>query len=173
MRKIIYISIMAALLCICAWLTVPFAVPFTMQTFGVFCALLLLGGRRGTAAIGLYIMLGAVGLPVFSGFQGGIGHLLGPTGGYVLGFLLTGIVFWLTEKVSGKRFHPWLSLVIGLAVCYAAGTLWFSAVYARQGRTADMLSVLTMCVFPYILPDLGKMALAVYISSRIKPRLHI
>jgi len=167
-RKMIYIGVMAALLCVCAWLTVPFAVPFTMQTFGVFCTLLLLGGRDGTIAIGLYILLGAAGLPVFSGFQGGIGHLLGPTGGYVLGFLLMGGVYWLTERVSVKRFRPWLRLAIGLALCYAAGTVWFAAVYARQGKAADLLSILTVCVFPYILPDAAKMALALYVGKRLK-----
>ena len=80
-RKLAYTALMAVVLCICSWITVPFAVPFTMQTFAVFCSLLLLGGKLGTLSIGVYILLGMVGLPVFSGFRGGIGHIIGPTGG--------------------------------------------------------------------------------------------
>jgi biotin transport system substrate-specific component len=89
------VALGAVLIIICSWLTVPFAVPFTMQTFAVYCALLLLGGRRGLLAVLLYILLGAFGLPVFSGFRGGIGALLGPTGGYILGFLLCALLFRL------------------------------------------------------------------------------
>ncbi len=80
-RNAALIAMMAVILCVCSWLTVPFTVPFTMQTFAVYCAFLILGGKRGLLAIGLYILLGLVGLPVFSGFRGGPGHLLGLTGG--------------------------------------------------------------------------------------------
>lgn len=86
-RDMAYISISAALIALCAWLSVPAAIPFTMQTFAVFAAAGTLGARRGAAALGLYILLGALGLPVFSGFQGGVGALLGATGGYIVGFL--------------------------------------------------------------------------------------
>ena len=75
-RDMAYISISAALIALCAWLSVPAAIPFTMQTFAVFAAAGTLGARRGAAALGLYILLGALGLPVFSGFQGGVGALL-------------------------------------------------------------------------------------------------
>ena len=90
-RDMAYIALMAVVIALCSWISVPAAVPFTMQTFAVFCALLLLGGRRGTFAVALYILLGAFGLPVFSGFRGGIGALLGPTGGYIVGFLLCAV----------------------------------------------------------------------------------
>ena len=92
-RDMAYIALMAVLLAVCSWISVPAPVPFTLQTFGVFCALGLLGGRRGSTAVLLYILLGAVGLPVFSGFQGGLGKLLGPTGGYILGFLLSALLY--------------------------------------------------------------------------------
>ena len=75
------IGMMTALMAVCAWITVPFTIPFTLQTFGVFVTLRLLEGRRGTFAIALYILLGAVGVPVFSGFGAGGGVLAGPTGG--------------------------------------------------------------------------------------------
>ena len=83
-----YIALMAALIALCAWISVPLGpVPFTMQTFGIFAALGLLGGRRGTLAFLIYLLLGIVGLPVFSGFSAGAGVLFGATGGYLLGYL--------------------------------------------------------------------------------------
>ena len=88
-----YMAVCAALIAICAWITVPAAVPFTLQTFAIFFVLSLLGGKRGTIAILVYILLGAVGLPVFSGFNGGLGALLGTTGGYIFGFLFIGLIF--------------------------------------------------------------------------------
>ena len=82
-KDMAYIALMAVLISVCSWLSVPAAIPFTMQTYAVFTALLLLGGRRGSIAVAVYIALGAVGLPVFSGFAGGIGKLMGPSGGYI------------------------------------------------------------------------------------------
>ena len=82
-----FTALTAAIIAVCAWITVPGPVPFTMQTFGVFLALRLLGGKRGSISVALYILLGAAGLPVFSGFKAGIGVLIGPTGGYILGFI--------------------------------------------------------------------------------------
>ena len=112
-----YIALMAALIALCAWISVPLGpVPFTMQTFGIFAALGLLGGRRGTLAFLSYLLLGIVGLPVFSGFSAGAGVLFGATGGYLLG-------------------------------------------------------ALTLCVFPYVLPDLGKIFLALVLVSRVKKHL--
>ena len=75
-KDLVYIALAAVLICVCSWISIPMAVPFILQTFAVFCVLELLGGRRGTIAVCVYILLGAVGLPVFSGFTGGIGKLL-------------------------------------------------------------------------------------------------
>ena len=90
---LVYISIGAALIAICSWISIPTAVPFTLQTFAVFFVLLLLGGERGTIATLIYILLGAIGVPVFAGFSGGIGILFGSTGGYIIGFLFTGLIY--------------------------------------------------------------------------------
>ena len=89
-RDMAFIAAMSAVIAVCAWITIPLAVPFTLQIFGVFMALRLLGGKKGTLSILVYIALGAVGLPVFSGFQGGIGVLAGPTGGDIAGVPLMG-----------------------------------------------------------------------------------
>lgn len=159
------ISIMSVIIAICAWLTIPYAVPFTMQTFGVFFALLFLDGKKGTASIALYLLLGALGLPVFSGFSGGFGHLFGATGGYMLGFLLTGLIYIICERLFEKSFKTSvLSLILGLFVCYIFGTLWFS-IYKEN---ISFLSAVLICVAPFIIPDLLKLTLAVMVVKKIK-----
>lgn len=174
-RNAAYIAMMAVILCVCSWLTIPFTVPFTMQTFAVYCALLLLGGRRGLLAIGLYILLGLVGLPVFSGFRGGPGHLLGLTGGYIIGFLFTGLGYLLVEsKLRSLGFLPRIVLLaLDLLPCYLVGTLWFTAVSRLHGSEIGFFSALGLCVVPYILPDLLKVVLAERICARVGKHLKI
>ncbi|MCR4771852.1 MAG: biotin transporter BioY [Oscillospiraceae bacterium] len=169
-RDIAYTAAAAALMTVCSWLTVPYTVPFTMQTFAVSCSLVMLGGRKGTAAILLHILMGMAGLPVFSGFRGGVGHLLGPTGGYILGFVLSGLCWTVFEKkLPGKKAAAkYAVLLLGLVLCYLAGTLWFTAVYARRGSAAGFVSALSVCVAPYVLPDLAKLALALYVGERVR-----
>ena len=92
-RNMVLSALFAALLCICAWISLPLgALTFTLQTFAIFLALLTLGGKWGSVSILVYIFLGAMGLPVFSGFQGGLGALFGPTGGCIFGFMLTALL---------------------------------------------------------------------------------
>ena len=172
MKRITRIAMAAVLVCVCSWMTVPFTVPFTMQTFAVFCALQLLGWKDGTAAVALYLLLGAAGLPVFSGFGAGVGHLLGPTGGYMLGFLLMGAVYAPFEHLIEKdRRWVWPALALGLLACYLAGTLRFVQVMGAKGSSFTFLSALGVCVFPYVLPDLAKMALSVFVCRRVKKAL--
>lgn len=166
----VYIAISAALIAICSWISIPTAVPFTLQTFAVFFVLLLLGGERGTIATLVYVLLGAVGVPVFAGFSGGIGILLGSTGGYIIGFLFVGLIYILFEKFFKKNIvMKIIALVLGLAVCYAFGTAWFMHVYIKSSGEVGLLTVLGWCVFPFIIPDLIKMALAVVVAKRIEP----
>ncbi len=166
----VYIAISAALIAICSWISIPTAVPFTLQTFAVFFVLLLLGGERGTIATLVYVLLGAVGVPVFAGFSGGIGILLGSTGGYIIGFLFVGLIYILFEKFFKKNIvMKIVALVLGLAVCYAFGTAWFMHVYIKSSGEVGLLTVLGWCVFPFIIPDLIKMALAVIVAKRIEP----
>ena len=175
-----YMAICAALTAICSWISIPATVPFTLQTFAVFSVLWLLGGKRGTVSVCIYILLGAVGIPVFSGFKGGIGVLLGTTGGYIVGFIFMGLIYWLMESLLGEKptflgEKPTLriaALIIGLVVCYAFGTAWFLFVYARTSGAIGLGTALSWCVFPFILPDLAKMALAVMLSERVKKYLH-
>ncbi len=166
---LVYIAFGAALIAVCSWISIPTAVPFTLQTFAVFFVLLFLGGERGTIATLVYVLLGAVGVPVFAGFSGGIGVLFGNTGGYIIGFLLTGLIYWLFEKFFGKKqVVKVVSLVLGLIVCYAFGTAWFMYVYMKGSTDVGLFAVLGWCVFPFIIPDILKMILAVIVAKRIK-----
>lgn len=171
-RQLAATALMAALLALCAWLTIPTVVPFTMQTFGIFLAVGLLGGKLGSLAVGVYLLLGIVGLPVFSGFSGGIGTLAGVTGGYLLGFLLIALVMWLAERLFGTGTVVFvLSGLVGLAVCYAFGTAWFLVLYTRSTGPIGLWSVLWSCVLPFVIPDLCKLALALVLRRRLRRAL--
>ena len=95
-----YIAIFAVLIAICSWISIPMTVPFTLQTFGVFMAVGVLGGKRGSLAVLVYILLGAIGVPVFAGFSGGLGILLNNTGGYIIGFLFSFLTDFLNSIYS-------------------------------------------------------------------------
>ena len=164
------IAVCAAVMAVCSWISIPAAVPFTMQTFGVFLAVGLLGGRNGTLAVLIYLLLGATGLPVFSGFTGGIGHLFGVTGGYIIGFVFSALVMWLMESLMGRSFKTLIiSMIAGLIVCYAFGTAWFIVVYTRDTGSIGVMAALTWCVFPYIIPDVLKIVLAAGLTRRLRP----
>lgn len=163
------IALFAALIIICSWISIPSTVPFTMQTFAVFLTLGLLGGKRGTMAVLVYVLLGVVGLPVFSGFKGGIGVLLGSTGGYILGFILSGLIMWFTDRFLPRRpYILAISIVLGLLVCYLFGTLWFMVVYARTTGAVALGTVLSWCVIPFIIPDIIKLSAAFALSSQLR-----
>ena len=164
-----YIAVFSVLIAVCAWISIPLAVPFTLQIFGIFAALGILGGRRGTYTVAVYLLLGMAGLPVFSGFQGGLGTLLGTTGGYILGFFCLALVYWLITARFGTSLPVMiLAMVLGLVVCYAFGTAWFLTLYARTTGPIGVITALGWCVFPFILPDLAKLGLALLISQRVK-----
>ena len=149
----------SALLAVCAWISIPLGdVAVTLQTFGVALALLLLGGKWGSLSIGIYLLIGAVGLPVFSGFRGGIGALAGVTGGFLWGFLASGLVYWALE-----RFGRLPAILAGLAVCYGCGCFWF---YLYSG--GGLALILLRCVVPFLIPDAIKLWLAFSLSKRLQ-----
>ena len=166
---IAYVAMGVALITVCAFITVPMAVPFTLQTFAVFATLLILGGYRGTVATVVYVLMGAIGLPVFAGFSGGLAIILGNTGGYILGFIFIGLIYATSIRLFGKKIYVELpALLTGLVVCYAFGTAWFMYVYMRNTGTVGVVTVLSWCVFPFVIPDLLKMALAFAVSRRVR-----
>lgn len=165
------VGICAALLTVCSWISIPALgpfVPFTLQTFAVFLIAGLFSLKVGMLSVVVYIALGAVGLPVFSGFKSGLAAVTGPTGGYIVGFLFAALIVWLFKRIKpGSVLFLVLGMVAGLAVCYAFGTVWFYIVYAKTGEAMGIARILSLCVFPFLIPDGVKMALAVLLVNRL------
>ncbi len=169
-----HMALGTVLIAVCSWISIPTSVPFTMQTFAVFFVLSALGGKRGTTSIIAYILLGVAGVPVFAQFTSGIGILLGNTGGYIAGFIFTGLIYWMITEFSGKKLRTEIfALVTGLIVLYAFGTAWFMIVYARTSAPAGLATVLSWCVIPFVIPDLIKLGLALTLSRRLSPVLRL
>ncbi|MBR5441776.1 MAG: biotin transporter BioY [Clostridia bacterium] len=169
LKNAVLISLFTAILAVCSIITIPSPVPFTLQALGIFCALTVLGGRNGTATILLYSVLGLVGVPVFSGLSAGPGHLLGATGGYIIGFILCALVYWLVTSL----FHNTTKAVIGgltagLLTCYATGTLWYALVYLGEISESSLSSAIIACVVPFVIPDIIKLIVAVLISRKLQ-----
>lgn len=158
------VSLCAALMCVCSWIQFPSAVPFTLQTFAVFFIALTFGTKKAFTSTVIYILLGAVGLPVFSGFQGGVGALLGATGGFVLGFIPSVIAVSLLARKFAKSFlTSAVCCLPGLVICYASGLLWYVFVYGG----GNLKSAFFVCVLPFIVPDVLKIILASTVSQRV------
>lgn len=170
-KDIAYIGVFVALMAICSWITIPSptGIDFTLQTLAIFLAVGVLGGKRGFIAVAAYLLLGLVGAPVFSGFSGGVGALLTPSGGYLVGFLFTALLMWVMEKLLGQKvLILGLSMVLGLLVCYAFGTAWFVIAYPMGGEAVGLWTALGWCVFPYLPFDAAKIALALALSSQLR-----
>ena len=140
-RKLIYAALMTGIIVICSWISIPSVVPFTLQTFAVFCALGFLGWGCGGLAIAAYILL------------------------------LSAALYGLVKKLLGKaRFSDFFAMLTGLVGCYAFGTVWFVQVYS--GGDMSYLSALSICVLPFIIPDLVKIFIACRLVKRIKPHIY-
>ena len=169
LRDISLIALFAAVIAVCSWISIPLTVPLTMQTFAVFLCGLMLGPGRALLAVIVYMLLGAVGLPVFANFNAGFGVLLGTTGGYIIGFIFTALL----SGIAGSRFSESLPkqillMVLGLLLCYVFGTAWFLVVYTSRTGPVGIVTALAWCVFPYIIPDLVKMSLAIIVKRRFR-----
>ena len=172
-REMAYAGMGAALITLCSWLSIPMTVPVTLQTFAVCLVTALFGLKLGLVTVAAWLLLGAVGAPVFSGFRGGVGALLGVTGGYLVGFLFTALAVGLGRKKFGKSTAVLvLSMAVGILLCYAFGTAWFVAVYNRGSGRMGVLSALSLCVFPYLLPDGIKIAMAALLTKRLEPLMN-
>lgn len=169
-KDIVLISLFSAIIVVCSFITIPAAIPFTLQTFAVFLCLNILGAKKGIISILIYIFLGVVGLPVFSNFNGGIGALLNVTGGYIVGFIFSALIFWVITSVFNKKSRKIINLIasfMGLIVCYIFGTLWYILLFIKNGEAINFISAFTICVLPFIIPDILKIVLSVVISEKI------
>lgn len=170
-RDIVYMSVFTAMISICSWISIPASIPFTLQTMGVFTTVGLLGGKRGTLTVLTYILLGAIGIPVFAGLTGGVSVLLGTTGGYIIGFLLSALLMWGIEAIMGRnQIVLAFSMIAGLIVCYVFGTAWFMLIYTQHSGVIGLSTVLGLCVIPFIIPDLIKIGVALFLINRLKKR---
>ena len=165
------VALFSAIIVICSLITIPSVIPFTLQTFAVFLCLNILGAKKGIISILIYILLGVVGLPVFSGFNGGIGALLNITGGYIIGFVFSVLIFGVVTSVLNKKPRKIIKIIAsfaGLIGCYIFGTLWYVLLYIKNGDTMSFTSALTICVLPFIIPDILKIVISVVISEKTK-----
>ena len=169
LRLLCRCALLCALLCVLSVITIPIgAVPVTLGLLGVFLCGMLLPTKNACLAVLGYLLLGAVGLPVFSSMQGGIGILFGITGGFLWGYLpAVCVLSFLCRRIPGK---PWVAGIcaglLSLLLCYTFGTLQFLLLTDASVRTA-----LTVCVFPFIPFDLFKLAAALYLSHRFRNHL--
>lgn len=161
-------ALMTAVMCVLGPLSVPIgAVPISLTNLVICLAAWLLGARLGTLSVLVYLLLGAVGLPVFSGYGAGLAKLAGPTGGYLVGFLLTACIGgWFIEHSNGRPLPSAVGLALGIAASYVLGTAWF--VIQMQ---CDLGYALTVCAWPFIPFDLLKIAVSVPLGALIRRRL--
>ena len=161
-------ALMAAVMCVLGPLTVPIgAVPISLANFVICLTVWLLGPKFGTLSVAVYLCIGLIGVPVFSGYGAGLAKLAGPTGGYLVGYLLLALIGGLfIEKRNGNPVVSGIGLVLGDAACYVLGTAWF--VFQMQCELGYALSV---CVYPFIALDLGKIVVSCVVGALLRKRL--
>lgn len=164
-RAMCRVALMAALMCIAAPITIPVGpIPVTLATLAVYMAGICMGAKEGTAAVAVYILLGAAGLPVFSGFSGGFQQLFGPTGGYFIGYLLCAAA---TGRMARKgRGWTIAGLLLGTALCYIVGSAWFMVL-----TQTPLLGAASCCILPFLPGDALKMAAAYVVGIPVRRRL--
>lgn len=169
-KTIALIAVMTAVTCVLAPLSLPIGpVPISLTNLAIYFALYILGMKKGTISYVVYLAIGLVGVPVFSGFTGGPGKLIGPTGGYLIGFIPMAIIAGiLIDKYNGKFVQSMIGMVVGTIVCYALGTVWLA--YQAQ---MDFMAALWAGVIPFIPGDLIKMVLAAFFGPQIRKALNV
>ncbi len=179
-KEIAYLALGVALITVCAWIAVPVgSIPVTLQTFAVALVGALFGIVRGTVVVAVYLLMGLIGIPVFSSFNAGVPALMGATGGYLIGFvfsvMITGIfsAFGVRNKIA-KTALVYAGAILGMAICYFFGTLWFITVFNRgSAEPVGVAAALMLCVVPYLLPDAVKLFFAAVLGVRLKPYLKL
>lgn len=168
-RQIILCGLFAALISVFAQISIPLpftTVPFTLQIFGIAITGLILGAKCGFISTLIYLILGAIGIPVFAQFSGGLSILFGPTGGFLLGYPLMAFIIGYTRERFQSKISTSISMILGLALVYAFGTVMFSFI---TGNT--ILQSLIYCVLPFVAVDLLKLLLAYIIGETVCKRV--
>ncbi len=161
------ISVFTAIICICSWISIPFlGIPFSLQTFAVFTCAAVIGAEKSIISVLVYILLGITGLPVFSGFRSGLSVLLGPTGGYLIGFIAAAFIIGITIKIlPSYKISKILAMIMGQTVCYFFAAIWYRFVYIENA--VSFKEILSACVIPFIVPDIIKIIAAVILSDSV------
>ena len=171
-RDMTIIAVMAALMCVAGPLSISIGpIPLSLASFAVYMAGAVLGAKKGTLAVGIYLLLGLVGLPVFSGFSGGFQKLIGVTGGYLVGYLpcacITGLAVKPDSPDSGSQWRLPAFMALGTAVLYLIGTAWFM-IQTRNTLAASM----GICVIPFLLGDAVKIVAASLLARPVRKALY-
>lgn len=160
-------ALLAAVICVLSPMVIPIGpVPITLANLAMYLAVWLLGAKWGTMSCLVYVIIGAAGVPVFAGFTGGAGKLFGPTGGYIIGYVLMTLIAGWAIEASSHRAVQFVGLIAGTTVCYALGTLWYCV-----SMDSGVMAALGLCVLPFIPGDLVKMAAAMVIGPMLRDRL--
>lgn len=164
-QRLTIAAVFTGVIILTAWISIPAPIPFTLQALGIYLCCGVLGGKVATLSTIAYVALGAVGLPVLSGFQGGLGAIFGATGGFIMGFVLIPLSVWLFEKTPLKKRSLIVGGAVGTTLCNILGMVWYSLVYTKG--TAGLVAAFTICVLPYIIPDAVKLIVAHLISKKM------
>ena len=168
-QKMAIIALMTAVLCILAPISIPVfisPVPVSLGVLAVYLTAYVLSPLDATISVIIFILLGTFGLPVFSGYSGGLSKLVGPTGGYIIGFLFTVYISSLFIHMKKGIIFDVIGMITGLAICYILGTIWFSY---QQGK--GFIASLLLCVVPFLIGDAVKIIVAVILGTQINKRL--
>ena len=160
-------AMMAAVICVLGPLAIPIGpVPIAITNLAIYLSGYMLGWKRATLSCVVYVLIGMVGMPVFSGYSGGLGKLAGPTGGYIIGYIFMALVSGLVVSRFEQRGIQLLGMAAGTVTCYVLGTAWFCV---QAGYAVG--AALSLCVFPFIPGDIAKMVVALYAGPKMRTRL--
>lgn len=168
-QKMAIIALMTAVLCILAPISIPVfisPVPVSLGVLAIYLTAYVLSPVDALISVIIFILLGTFGLPVFSGYSGGLSKLVGPTGGYIIGFLFTVYISSLFIHMKKGIIFDVIGMITGLAICYILGTIWFSY---QQGK--GFIASLLLCVVPFLIGDAIKIIVAVILGTQLNKRL--
>ena len=165
-NQMVLIALMTAVTCVLGPLSIPLPfspVPISLTNFAIFLAIFVLGMKNGTISFIIYLLLGAVGVPVFSSFRGGFQVLAGPTGGYLIGFIFLALIMGFALDHFDRKLVPTIiGMIIGMAVCYAFGTVWLAKLLSLSFKEGLMMGVI-----PYLAGDAAKIIIAAIVGPKL------
>ena len=165
-KQMVLIALMTAVTCVLGPLSIPLPfspVPISLTNFAIFLAIFVLGMKNGTISFIIYLLLGAVGVPVFSSFRGGLQVLAGPTGGYLIGFIFLALIMGFALDHFDRKLVPTIiGMIIGMAVCYAFGTVWLAKLLSLSFKEGLMRGVI-----PYLAGDVAKIIIAAIVGPKL------